>query len=167
MKITTYFITKDEKLCKSFLWCTLFLLFSFDYFWRCLSCSIREPLSYLVLLSRRSLFSPSIHICKTFYESEREQGAEKVEKVVRVVKSDPKKECWKGARVGQACGPRAQNRSDEALFLFSPVFTSMLCWISYAVKRFCYVAYFSVFNKCSLSSSRTVFRLTKTNTWKH
>lgn len=74
-----------------------------------------------------------------------------------------KQECWKGARVGQACGARAQNRSDEALFLFSPVFTSMLCWISYAVKRFCYVAYFSVFNKCSLSSSRTVFRLTKTN----
>lgn len=93
VKITTYFITKDEKLCNSFflfffLKCTLFLLSpSPYYFCCCFACSawsIIKPLSYLMFLSSTLYFPQlSVNDCDKFYESEREQSAEKVEKVVK------------------------------------------------------------------------------------
>lgn len=92
---STYFITKDAKLCKSSFFfifkCTL-IFFSYSllpYIFRCcFACSawsIIKPLSYLMFLSSTLIFlssCQSLNDCERVNEREREQWAERVEEVV-------------------------------------------------------------------------------------
>lgn len=145
VKITKYFLNQR--------WVTPFYNTHFFYFslWIVFDAFLRVVAANHFLTSCFYLstlyFPPSINICKTFYLSEREQSAEEVGKVVSVVKLRKKnveKELVLDQHVG-SCTKIAVKKS----YVFSLVFTSMLCWISYAVQTFCYDAYFDVFNKCS------------------